>query len=74
MTEIAPSQTPLAVLPPNASAEAQQAMAMIDDGEVPLAAIPKTGNRSTAAEMTALVSGVLLAVYMALGKNRKKEQ
>ena len=49
-------------------------MTMIDDGEVPLAAIPKTGNRSAAAELTMLVSGVLLAVYAALGKNRRKEQ
>ena len=49
-------------------------MTMIDDGEVPLAAIPKTGNRSAAAELTMLVSGVLLAVYTALGKSRRKEQ
>ena len=74
MKEIAPSETPLAVMPPNASSAAQQAMTMIDDGEVPLAAIPKTGNRSAAAELTMLVSGVLLAVYTALGKNRRKEQ
>ena len=72
--EIAPGETPLAVMPANASSAAQQAMTMIDDGEVPLAAIPKTGNRSAAAELTMLVSGVLLAVYMALGKNRRKEQ
>ena len=72
--EIAPTPVPLAVMPADASSAAQQALAVIDDGEVPLSALPKTGNRGAAAhELTMLVSGVLLAVYAALSNKKKAD-
>ncbi len=72
--EIEPTPIPLAVMPADASSAAQQALAVIDDGEVPLSALPKTGSRGAAAhELTMLVSGVLLAVYTALSSKKKAD-
>lgn len=72
--EIEPTPVPLAVMPADASSAAQQALAIIDDGEVPLSALPKTGNRGAAAhELSMLVSGVLLAVYTALSNKKKAD-
>lgn len=69
---IEPSAVPLASLPADASAAASQAMTIIDDGEIPMSAIPKTGNRANSVhELSFILSGVLLAVYTALGKKRK---
>lgn len=74
MTTITSEDVPLAALPVDAAAEASQAMALIDDGEIPLAAVPKTGDRSDSAhELAFILSGVLLAVYTALGNRKKKE-
>ena len=71
---IAAQDIPLAALPSNASTEAIQAMTVIDDGEIPMAAIPKTGNQvDSAHELTFLLSGVLLAVYTAISSKKKKE-
>lgn len=71
-SEIQPSEVPLAALPSDASAAASQAIAVIDDGEIPMAAIPRTGNNGNSAhELTFLLSGVLLAVYTALAKRKK---
>jgi hypothetical protein len=48
-------------------------MAIIDDGEIPLAAIPKTGDRgSSAHELSFILSGMLMAVYLVLGKKKKE--
>ena len=67
------SQVPLASLPADASAAFSQSMAIIDDGEIPLAAIPKTGDRgSSAHELSFILSGMLMAVYLVLGKKKKE--
>lgn len=67
------SEVPLASLPADASAAFSQSMAIIDDGEIPLAAIPKTGDRgSSAHELSFILSGMLMAVYMVLGKKKKE--
>lgn len=67
------SQVPLASLPADASAAFSQSMTIIDDGEIPLAAIPKTGDRgSSAHELSFILSGMLMAVYMVLGKKKKE--
>ena len=63
----------LASLPADASAAFSQSMAIIDDGEIPLAAIPKTGDRgSSAHELSFILSGMLMAVYLVLGKKKKE--
>lgn len=70
---IEPSQVPLASLPSDASAAFGQSMAIIDDGEIPLAAIPKTGDRGSGAhELSFILSGMLMAVYLVLGKKKKE--
>ena len=72
-TVIESSQVPLASLPADASAAFSQSMAIIDDGEIPLAAIPKTGDRgSSAHELSFILSGMLMAVYLVLGKKKKE--
>lgn len=73
-TVIAPEDVPLAALPVDGVAAAGQAMAIIDDGEIPLASIPKTGSKSDSAhELAFILSGILLALYTALGSKKKKE-
>lgn len=70
---IEPQEVPLASLPVDASAAASQSMAMIDDGEIPLASIPKTGDRGNGVhELSFILSGMLMAVYMVLGKKKKE--
>lgn len=72
---ITPEDVPLASLPVDAISQASQAMTLIDDGEVPLASLPKTGTRSDSAhELAFILSGILLAVYTALGNRKKKER
>lgn len=70
---IEPQEVPLASLPVDASAAASQSMAIIDDGEIPLASIPKTGDRGNSVhELSFILSGMLMAVYMVLGKKKKE--
>lgn len=66
---IIPDPVPLANLPEDGSIDLLQ----IDDGNVPLAKLPKTGERknSTGKVMVA-VSGFMMALYMALSKKKNK--
>lgn len=46
---------------------------MIDDGEVPLAPLPKTGNPVEASGLMLLISGMVLAAYAAFAKKQEEE-
>ena len=46
---------------------------LIDDGEVPLAALPKTGNQSGMNAVLAMLSGMLLAAYLTISKKKDEE-
>lgn len=65
---ITPEDIPLAVAPEDASS-----FITIDDGEIPLAPIPKTGESSEAAKMMLLISGMMMAAAIALGKKKEEE-
>ncbi|MFR3752907.1 MAG: doubled motif LPXTG anchor domain-containing protein [Enterocloster sp.] len=58
---------PLAPLP-----ESPVDVTLIDDGEVPLAPLPKTGQTSIENHVTMMLSGIFVAVT-ALSKKRKEE-
>ena len=66
-TTINPEDVPLAQLP-----GAPVDTTMIDDGEIPLAALPKTGQNSVKTTFTMMMSGIFL-VLTALSKKRKEE-
>ena len=48
---------------------------LIDDGNVPLAGLPKTGDRTGAhAGLAALLSGFLLAAFTVLSSKKREEE
>ena len=65
---ITPDDVPLAQLP-----GAPVDLAVIDDGEIPLAALPKTGQSSVKSTLTMMMSGIFL-ILTAMGKRRKDEE
>lgn len=65
---INPDDVPLAIMPDTAPAD----LTVIDDGEVPFAALPKTGQGSVKGTLTMMMSGILLAIA-AINKKRKEE-
>ena len=69
-TTINPANVPLANLPEDSTAENG---IMIDDGEVPLAALPKTGNPVGMNTVMAMLSGMLLAAYLTIAKKKDEE-
>ena len=64
---INPDNVPLAQLPGSPAGTT-----IIDDGEIPLAALPKTGQSNVKATLTMMLSGILLALT-AMNKKRKEE-
>ena len=71
MTEIAADPVPLAEAP---VLPAEETLAWIDDEEVPLAGLPKTGEAASPAKMMLLLSGMLLCMYGAMFKREEEEQ
>lgn len=71
ITVIDPDPVPLAGLPEQPISANPDLAILIDDGEVPLAAIPKTGRRSSAAVHMMMLSIALLAM-VGIGRKRKK--
>jgi len=64
-----PDPVPLANLPGEGSVD----LITVDDGNVPLANLPKTGDRQNAAgKMMVALSGFMLALYAALNKKKKE--
>ena len=68
---IDPGQIPLASLPEDNSATN---LVLIDDGNIPLAGLPKTGDKAPVQGVAAIVSGLLLAAYMAFSRRRRDER
>ena len=58
----------MAIMPDTTPAD----LTVIDDGEVPFAALPKTGQGSVKGTLTMMMSGILLAIA-AINKKRKEE-
>ncbi|MEG1294433.1 MAG: doubled motif LPXTG anchor domain-containing protein [Clostridium sp.] len=69
-TNIDPNAVPLANLPIDPT---DGTTFQIEDSEVPLAGLPKTGNRGSGTQLPILFSGILMALYLAL-KNRKEDE
>ena len=68
---IIPDPVPLANMP----GESQIDMVTVDDGNVPLAKLPKTGERkSNAGKVMVALSGFMLALYAALNKKKKPDK
>jgi uncharacterized surface anchored protein len=68
---IVPDPVPLANLPADQSVELLQ----VDDGNVPLARLPKTGERkNNAGKVMVTLSGFMLALYAALTKKNKEKE
>ncbi|MEY8355159.1 doubled motif LPXTG anchor domain-containing protein [Lachnospiraceae bacterium 54-53] len=66
---IIPDPVPLAGLPGDSSSDLLE----LDDGNVPLARLPKTGERSNSAgKVMVAVSGFMMALYAALMKKKKE--
>ena len=65
---INPDDVPMAIMPDTTPAD----LTVIDDGEVPFAALPKTGQGSVKGTLTMMMSGILLAIA-AINKKRKEE-
>ncbi|NKN31601.1 doubled motif LPXTG anchor domain-containing protein, partial [Weissella cibaria] len=66
-----PDPVPLANMP----GDNQIDFVTIDDGNVPLAKLPKTGERkSNAGKVMVALSGFMLALYAALNKKKKSEK
>lgn len=64
MTAIPEQEVPLA--------EAPELPALIDDGEIPLAGLPKTGQETARTELTLVLSGIFL-VMTAVSRKRRDE-
>lgn len=64
MTAIPEQEVPLA--------EAPELAALIDDGEIPLAGLPKTGQETARTELTLVLSGIFL-VMTAVSRKRRDE-
>ena len=69
-TTINPSEVPMANLPNDITTGEN---ILIDDGEVPLAALPKTGNQTGMNGVFAMLSGILLAAYLTISKKKDEE-
>ncbi|MBT9774905.1 doubled motif LPXTG anchor domain-containing protein [Clostridium sp. MCC353] len=69
-TTINPTEVPLAGLPNDITTGEN---ILIDDGEIPLAALPKTGNQAGMNAVLAMLSGMLLAAYLTLSKKKDEE-
>lgn len=67
-TEIVPEPVPLSTLPTTPFSET---LLIIDDGNVPLAALPKTGQSTAPHKMAFALASLLLAVYSILEKRKK---
>ena len=68
---IIPDPVPLANMP----SESQIDMVTVDDGNVPLAKLPKTGERkSNAGKVMVALSGFMLALYAAINKKKKPDK
>ncbi|MGC6177537.1 doubled motif LPXTG anchor domain-containing protein, partial [Lacrimispora sp. 38-1] len=65
---IEPVPVPLANLPEKTN------LVLIDDGNIPLAGLPKTGDRAPVQGVAAIVSGILLAAYLAISHKRRDER
>ena len=65
---ILPDEIPLAGL---LSDKENDVFVDLDDGEVPLARLPKTGERKSPGKLMVAVSGFMLALYAALSKKKK---
>jgi uncharacterized surface anchored protein len=66
---IVPDPVPLADLPSGGSVD----LLIVDDGNVPLAKLPKTGDRQNAAgKVMVTLSGFMMALYAALSKKKKE--
>ena len=66
---IIPDQIPLANMPGSGSNE----LVNIDDGDVPLAGLPKTGDpKNTAGKVLVVLSSFMMALYGALKKKKKE--
>lgn len=59
----------MAALPESAA----DLLAQIDDDDVPLAGLPKTGQERSAAKMMLFLSGAVLAVYASLFRKEEEE-
>lgn len=69
---IVPDPVPLANLPTHESADQ---LIQVDDGNVPLARLPKTGERkNNAGNVMVTLSGFMLALYAALTKKKKEKE
>ena len=69
-TTINPADVPLASLPNDITTGEN---ILIDDGEIPLAALPKTGNPVGMHSIMAMLSGMLLAAYLTMSKKKDEE-
>lgn len=68
---IIPDPVPLANMP----GDSQMDFVTIDDGNVPLAKLPKTGERkSNAGKVMVALSGFMLALYAAVNKKKKPDK
>jgi len=65
---IEPAPVPLANLPEKTN------LVLIDDGNIPLAGLPKTGDRAPIQGIAAILSGILLAAYLAISHKRREER
>lgn len=67
---ILPDPVPLADLPSGGSVD----LLIVDDGNIPLGKLPKTGDRQNAAgKVMVTLSGFMMALYAALSKKKKKK-
>lgn len=67
---IIPDNVPLANIPTDTTSDN---LIQIDDGNVPLAGLPKTGRTDVGSKMLLLTSGILMALYEALRYRSKKK-
>lgn len=68
---VLPEEVPLANVPTDGSPVDN--LILIDDGNVPLAGLPKTGDRMARAGLAALISGILMAAFTVLGSRKREE-
>jgi Mg-chelatase subunit ChlD/acylphosphatase len=71
LVTITPDAVPLSNLPVESGIETS--LLTIDDGNIPLAGLPKTGDKMHVQGLVALLSGILLAAYAALSGRKKRE-
>ena len=66
---IEPEPVPLANLPED---NGVMSLILIDDGNIPLARLPKTGEKEPLQGVAAIVSGLLLAAYMVISRKKRE--